>query len=40
MTESKASATKASSSSKSAKTETGTAAEVQSYIDTLIEKCP
>jgi len=37
MTESKASATKTSSSSKSAKTETGTTAEMQSYIDTLIE---
>ncbi len=37
MTESKASATKASSSSKSAKTETGSASEVQSYIDTLME---
>jgi len=37
MTESKASATKTSPSSKSAKTETGTSAEMQSYIDTLIE---
>jgi len=37
MTESKASATKASASSKSAKTEAGSASEVQSYIDTLIE---
>jgi len=37
MTESKASATKTSSSSKPAKTETGTTAEMQSYIDTLIE---
>lgn len=37
MTESKASATKASSSSKSAKAESGSASEIQSYIDTLIE---
>lgn len=37
MTESKARATKASPSSQSAKTEGGSASEVQSYIDTLIE---
>ncbi|MBQ0719833.1 MAG: hypothetical protein KBT88_15165 [Gammaproteobacteria bacterium] len=37
MTEPKASATKASPSSKSAQTEAGSASEVQSYIDTLIE---
>lgn len=37
MTESKASATKASSSSKSAKIEASASSEVQGYIDTLIE---
>ncbi len=37
MTESKASATKARSSSKSANTEAGSASEVQGYIDTLME---
>ncbi|RLA44458.1 MAG: hypothetical protein DRR06_09625 [Gammaproteobacteria bacterium] len=37
MTESKASASKARPSSKSAKTEASTSSEVQSYIDTLIE---